>query len=270
MEFKSPIREKLNKEKYEDDVLDVAYKFAIRTNKEFGTFIRAITLFGSAAKNTEKKESKERDIDILVVIDDVRLEITEELAQTYRIMIEKIISDISPRLHITTLKLTSVWEYARAGDPVIINILRDGVNIIDTGFFEPLQILLKQGRIRPTPESVWNYFVRAPTSLHNANWHILKAISDMYWAVIDSAHAALMKIREIPTSPEKVAEMMKEKLVAPGVIEKKYPKIMEEFYDISKKIQRGEIKRLTGLDYDKYYAKAKDFVERMQRFIEKK
>ena len=64
----------------------------------------------------------------------------------------------SEKLHITTLKFTSFWEYIRAGDPVGVNILREGMALIDSGFFEPMQQLLIQGKMRPSPEAVWVYF----------------------------------------------------------------------------------------------------------------
>jgi len=109
--------------------------------------------------------------------------------------------------------MTSFWEYIRNGDPIAINILRDGVALIDTGFFEPLQVLLRRGRIRPTQESIWLYFIRAPNTLHNSKWHILQATLDIYWACVDACHAALMKIGETPPTPEHVADLLEDKLV---------------------------------------------------------
>src|SRR3989338_8764278 len=47
--------------------------------------------------------------------------------------------------------------------------------------------------LRFTAESIWTYYIRAPNTLHNSKWHLLQATLDLYWAVIDAAHAALMK-----------------------------------------------------------------------------
>ncbi|MCJ7757484.1 MAG: hypothetical protein MUP24_05005, partial [Gillisia sp.] len=85
---------------------------------------------------------KGSDIDILIIIDDVRAELTAEFVEAYRVIVEKIAFKISKKLHITTLKLTNFWDYTRAGDPIVINMLRDGIPLMDYGFFEPLQILL--------------------------------------------------------------------------------------------------------------------------------
>src|SRR3989338_9227717 len=177
---------------YPDDEFKIAREFALRLYKEFGDFLRSLILFGSV---TQKKDlSREADIDILVVIDDVRVRFTRELTQTYRIITEKVLADLEggERLHVQSMKLTSFWEYVRAGDPVAINILRYGIALIDTGLFDPLQALLDEGRIRPSQEAVFTYFTMAPASVHRAKHHLLSAITDLYWGTIDAAHAALM------------------------------------------------------------------------------
>lgn len=196
MEFDIQKRKKQVSESYSKDVLDLAYNFSKRVYKEFAKFIKAIVLFGSTAR---KKQEGKGDVDLLIIVDDVSIIIDQEFVQAYRLIVEKIVAEVSPaKLHVTTLKFTSFWEYVRAGDPVAVNILRDGVPIVDSGFFEPLQILLYQGRIRPSLESMWSYFNKAPITLHNSKWHIKQAVLDLYWAVIDSAHAALMKLNEVP------------------------------------------------------------------------
>lgn len=265
MESKIPKTKSPNVEKYAEDDLRTAYRFAQKIYQEFGTFLKAVVLFGSTTKLPQKRG----DIDILVLIDDATLTLTPELVETYRIIIEKSIAEISTRLHVISLKLTTFWEYVRAGDPVGINILRDGVAILDTGFFDPLQALLLRGRIKPSPEAIWNYFARAPKTLHNSRWHLLQATLDLYWAVIDSAHAVLMKVGEIPPSPDHVADLMEEKLAKPKLIERKYVDLMKRFYTLSKKIIYREIKDISGKEYEHYYKDAEMFVNRMQEFINK-
>ncbi|MCX8147358.1 MAG: hypothetical protein N3D84_02735 [Candidatus Woesearchaeota archaeon] len=269
MEFKVEKRPKMNIERYSKEEFDIAFKFAEMAYKEFGSFIKSIAIFGSTAKK-EKKIPEEGDIDILIIVDDLSINITPAVAEAYRLIVEKLIRDISLRLHVTTLKLTSFWEFIRIGDPVAINILRDGLSLLDTGFFEPLQLLLKQGRVRPTAESVWNYYIRAPATMLNSKWHILQATLDLYWAVIDAAHAALMKNGEVPPSPEHVADLIEDKLVSKGKTIKKYADTMRKFYELSKKIAHREIKEISGEDYQKYYKEADDFVKEMKRLVEER
>ncbi len=254
-----------NLERYRKEDLDLAYKFTKDLHKELQTFVKAVVLFGSAARKTEEKGS---DIDLLVVIDDLSIHVNRDLVEAYRIIVQKIIANVSTRLHITSLRLTSFWEYVRNGDPIGINILRDGVPLIDTGFFEPLQVLLRQGRVRPTEESIWTYFMRAPNTLHNSKWHIMQAVVDLYWAVIDAAHAALMKVGEIPPSPNHVADLMEKKMVRKKLLEHKYVITMRNFYRLAKMIGHRQISEIKGQQFDKYFKEAEEFIGRMKKFID--
>ena len=265
MEFKVEKKPKFQEKKYSETDIEIAYKFTKKVHKEFGTFLRAAVLFGSSAAPGAKGGT---DIDILLIVDDVVYMLTPEIVEAYRVIIEKTIGDVSKNLHITTLKFTSFWEYIKIGDPVAINMLRNGVALLDTGFFYPLQLLLHQGRIRPTKEAVMSYFQRAPTTLFNSKWHILQATLDLYWACIDAAHASLMKMGEMPSAPKDVSVAMTEKLVKKGLIHKKYPKTMEKFYKLSKMILHREMKNIPGAEFDKLYLEAKDFVEAMRKIVE--
>ena len=268
MKFDIKHKKRQISESYDKEVIDIAYAFSKKVYKEFSEYIKEVVLFGSTAR---QKHGTKGDIDILIILDDVSILLDQQFVQAYRVILEKIIADINPKkLHVTTLKLTSFWEYIRAGDPVAINILRDGIPIIDTGFFEPLQALLFQGRIRPTNESMWAYFNKAPITLHNSKWHIKQGCLDLYWAVIDSAHAALMKLNEVPPSPSHVADLLEEKMVSKNLLDKKYPKIMREFYHLSKGILHDEIQEISGSQFDQYYKQAQEFVEEMRKFIEEK
>lgn len=255
-------------EKFNSKDIDIARKFAKKMYQEFGSFIRILALFGSVAKEAG---SGKRDIDLLVVVDDVRYKFSRELVQTYRIGTERVIADVEPeRLHVQSMKLTSFWEYVRAGDPVAINILREGIALIDTGIFDPLQLLLEQGRIRPSEESVWTYFTMAPSSIHRSKQHLLTATVDLYWAVIDSAHAVLMLEGEIPPSPDHVADFIELKLVSKGKLSKKHAETVRKMYRLFKQIIHREIKEISGYDYDKYKKDAEEFVNEMKKYIERK
>jgi len=258
--------EQKNLSRYLSEDIDIARKFAKIMYKEFNDFIQCLILFGSAAQNIHNPK---RDIDILVVLDDVRIKFSKELVETYRILTEKAIMNVDPqRLHIQSMRLSSFWEYVRAGDAVAINILRSGVALIDTGFFDPLQALLDQGRIRPSDESVWTYLTMSPASLHRSKQHILTATVDLYWAAIDAAHAALMAIDETPPSPDHITEMVDKKLSRPGHVKKRCTSIMKELYAVFKGIVHRDIKDISGKDYDSLRKKTDEFTTEMRAFVE--
>ncbi|RME54967.1 hypothetical protein D6777_02150 [Candidatus Woesearchaeota archaeon] len=252
---------------YDKEGFELAKKFAKLLYKEFGDFIKAVVVFGSVVQ----KKKKVNDVDILVIIDDVSIKLSDELAETYRVIVEKIVAKVDiKRLHIQSMKFTNFWEYARAGDPVAINILRYGTALIDTGFFDPLQALLDEGRIRPSQEAIYTYLVMAPASLKKAKDHLLNATVDLYWAVIDAAHAALMKYGEIPPSPDHVADLMEKTLIRDKLITTKSAKTMRMFYKLFKDIVNREIKQVSGKQYDQYKKQAEEFVENIKKYIDKK
>ena len=127
MEFEIKKKGLVNAGQYNKENIDLAYKFASEAYKEFKGLVKSIVLFGSTARGKESN-----DIDVLIIVDDVSVNLTREMVETYRIINQKIVSKVSDKLHITTLKLTTFWEYVRAGDPVAINILRDGVAVVKT------------------------------------------------------------------------------------------------------------------------------------------
>lgn len=267
MRFDIKKRENPSYKGYSRENLAIARTFSKKLYDEFGNFISALVLFGSTARSQQKSN----DIDILVVLDDVRVIFTQELVETYRILTEKTIAKINPdKLHVHSMTLTSFWEYMRNGDPVAINILRDGISLIDNGFFDPLKVLLADGRIRPSTEAVYNYYNLAPASILRAKQSLLNAAVNLYWGVIDSAHAALMSEGEIPPSPDHVAEIFDKRLVKTGKIKRKYKDILNDIYLLSKKIIHREKKELTGREYDKYKAMAEEFIKEIRKYLEKK
>lgn len=268
MEFKLKKKEHPNVLKYGGEDFKIAKKFAEEIKKELGDFLKSVVLFGSAMR--PEKSPYEKDIDILMIIDDLTLMISPEVVQAYRIITENTAAKISKRLHITTTKLSTFWDQARNGDPLAVNMLRDGMPLQDVGIFEPLQELLFQGRIRPTKESVWIYFTRAPLTIKSAEWHLLQASLDLYWAVIDSAHAALMHAGEIPPAPSHISRLINEKLVKRRLVDKRYVQVMDFFYNLSKKITHREVRDIPGKEFDKYKALAHEFVDAMRKVIEKR
>lgn len=266
MEFQIERKVDENLYKYPTEDVRIAQRFAQELQKELGNFLMGVIMFGSSARRENTENS---DIDILVISDDAGYKITDPLVEAYRIIVETVIGKVSTKLHVTSMTYSSFWEHVKTGDPVIVNVLRDGVALIDTGFFKPLHWLLKMGRIRPSEESVWRYFGRSPMTLLNSRWHVLQATLDLYWSVIDAAHAALMRRNEIPPTPEHVAEMLQRVYVQQRLLEPRYVQTMERFYKLMKMITHREIKDVSGEEYERYYKEAEDFVLRMRKLIEK-
>lgn len=257
-------RERDVKYHYSEKDVELAKKLAHNLNKELNDILKAVIVFGSVARGDAKKGS---DIDVLVILNDLTFVLSDEVLQSLRVLIENVAGKISNDFHITQMHLSSFWDYVRQGDPVIVNMLREGMPVYDEGFFLPAQLLLDSGRIRPTKEAVWTYYQRAPKTLKNAEGHLLGAIVDMYWACIDAAHAALMHVGIVPGAPSHVAELLNEHFVKKGLLDASYVKILRQFYDLAKNIGHQQLVKMSGKDVDKYLAQAQDFVKRMKYIL---
>jgi predicted nucleotidyltransferase/uncharacterized protein (UPF0332 family) len=249
------------------DEKDIALDFAAKAYEKFNKIIKSVVLFGSQTKNTSVSGS---DIDIIIVIDDASVQWDQELIAWYREELGKLIK-INPykkELHINSVKLTTWWQDLIRGDPVIINILRFGEPLIDFGgFFSPLKILLQEGKIKSTPEAVYSALQRAPLHLARSRASELNSIEGLFWAMVDSAHAALMSAKQIPPSPEHVPIMLKEIFVDTNNLKMNYVIDYRDLYLLHRKIIHGDITDLKGSEIDIWQAKTESFVQEMTRLV---
>jgi len=248
---------------------DIAEDFATKVYKKFDKIIKSIILFGSQTKQTQTATS---DIDIIIVIDDASISWDTELIAWYREELGKIVA-VNPykkELHVNTVKLTTWWQDLIRGDPVIINIIRYGEVILDFGgFFNPQKVLLAQGKIRSTPESIYNALQRAPLHLARSRVSELGAIEGLYWAMVDSAHAALMAIKQLPPSPEQVPIMLKEHFVEKRMLDMRYVVWFRDLYLLHRNIVHGSITDIKGTEVDSWQQRTEEFVRVMAELVKK-
>lgn len=248
---------------------DIAIDFAMKVHQKFDRLVKASVLFGSQAKDTATHGS---DIDIILIIDDASISWDLELISWYREELAKLIETANYRreLHVNTVKLTTWWQDLLYGDPVVINILRYGEALIDSGgFFNPLKALLLQGKIHSTPEAVYAALQRAPNHLARSHISEINAIEGIYWCMIDSAQAALMTAGKIPPSPEHIPLMLKEAFVNSGLLSIDAVKALRDLYALHKSILHREIRSIKGAEIDKWQETADKFMRDMTSIIDK-
>ena len=241
--------------------------FATKVYKKFDKMIKSVVLFGSTIKQTATNGS---DIDIIIIIDDVSIKWDQELIAWYREELNKIIraNPYNKELHINTVKLSTWWEDLMKGDPVVINVLRYGESIIDFGgFFEPLKYLLINGKIKSTPEAIYSCLERAPQHLARSKLSELGSIEGLFWAMVDSSHAALIAADVLPPSPEHIPIDLKETFVNAGKLKIKYVVWYRDLFLLHKKITHGEITDLKGVEIDDWQEKTKEFLEVMGNLV---
>ena len=89
-----------------------------------------------------------------------------------------------------------------------------------------------------------------------------------YWAMVDSAQAALMTAGKLPPSPEHIPEMLYKTFVEQGMLKANYVKAMKELSELHKGIMHGQVTNIKGQEIDEWQGSAEDFLKEMTRIID--
>ena len=246
---------------------EIAMDFAVKAYKKFDKIIKSIVLFGSTVK---KESTTGSDIDIILIIDDASIIWDQKLIAWYRDGLEKLLraNPYRKSLHINTVKLSTWWEDLMRGDPVVLNILRYGEPMLDlAGFFEPLKFLMLNGKIKATPESIYSCLQRAPMHITRSKTAELSSIEGLYWAMVDSAHAALIAEGITPPSPEHIPIELKEIFVDKNRLKIDYVKWYRDLLALHKEISHGNITDLKGVEIDMWQERAEKFLGIMAKLV---
>ncbi len=246
---------------------EIAMDFATKVYKEFDTMIKSIVLFGSSVKMDSTEKS---DIDLIVLIDDVSIKFDEELIAWYRKRLEVLLNQnkYQKPLHISTVKLSSWWNDLLRGDPVVLNILRSGETLIDFGgFFAPLRLLLKEGKIRATPESIYTLLERSPVHFARAKSAMLAVVDGLYWGMVDASHAVLIAADIMPASPEDIGQVLDEHFVKNKLLDRKYVKYYDIVHTIAKDIVHGTKTSIEGKMLDELIEMSDEFLAVMSKLV---
>ena len=259
---------KKNYSKFRTDK-DIAMDFATKVQRKFDHLIKATVLFGSQVSGEIKPGS---DIDILIILDDASINWDMELTAWYREELSKLITEqnYSRDLHVNTIRLTTWWRDLLHGDPVVLNIVRQGQVLIDIGgFFNPIKSLMIQGKIHSTPEAVYAALQRSPYHLTRSKMSMLNAVEGVYWCMVEAAKAALITLGKLPPSPEHITKMLHENFVETGVLKSEFVKWYHNIHILHKQIAHGEIKMVKAQEIETSQIRAEEFMKKMVEIIDK-
>jgi predicted nucleotidyltransferase len=260
MDFAQKRRFSANEQKYHIENLKVVREFSKSLILEMRSVVKAIVLFGSNTKDTLRKDS---DIDLMIVLDNVSVFVTPELREAYRIIVNKLVAESEKQLHIMTVNFSDLWDMARKGDPLLLNVLRYGLAIYDNNLIDPMQYLLEIGKIRPSREAVNNYMARSETLLTETRKHLEDAVLDLYYSVVDMVHATLMIEGMMPPAPKDMPGLFRKRFK--GTKLEKSCGVIEEFYKVAKEIERNR-GSVDGKLYDALNKRASVFIAALKSY----
>tara|TARA_Y100000310_G_C20678459_1_gene814452 strand:+ start:760 stop:2535 length:1776 start_codon:yes stop_codon:yes gene_type:complete len=248
------------------------------TIKKFEKYIVSYVAAGSLFRG-----EKSNDIDVYIVVDDTdvrrmtRGELKEKLRQLIQTMAfeASAITGVKKQFHVQTYILTDFWESVKDAHPVIFTFLRDGVPLYDRGVFSPWRLLLKMGRIKPSPESIEMHMNVGESLLERAKKKLLMlAGEDLYYATLNPSQAALMLHGIAPPTPKETVKLLKEIFVKKEkILEQKYVNTLDRIIKFFKDMEHGDVKNITGAEVDKLLKDVEDYLKRIKKLfnqIEKK
>lgn len=244
--------------------------------KKFERYVVSYVLAGSLVREEATKTS---DIDVYVVIDDTdvkrmsRFELKEKLrAIIYSYTIEAselagVKNKLSPQVYI----LTEFWEAVKDAHPVIFTFIRDGVPLYDRGAFMPWKLLLKMGKIKPSPEAIDMFMSLGEKVAENVKRKLNEIVTeDIYWGVITPSQALIMLYGLPPPTPKEIQQGIFRKIFVEKekLLESKYADILEKIVDIYKKYEHEEIKTVSGKEIDVLLEQSSDYIKRLKELMQ--
>jgi len=236
-------------------------------------YVVSYVVTGSVVRGDSTDES---DLDTYIIIDDtdVTRMTSNELLTKLRNMIHTMGFEIESKLgiknklHTQVHVLTDVWNSIKNANPVVFTFLRDGIPLYDRGMYGPWKLLLKKGKITPTPEAIDNYLKSGRLALARVSAKLREiAMEDLHWATVTPTQGVLMLQGIPPIAPKEVSAMIREHLVKPGLLEEKYAKIWDDLFKLRKDIEHKRIKEVNAkmvLDNTK---KAEEYLDRFEKLF---
>lgn len=239
--------------------------------KKFEKYVVSYVIAGSVVRSDATKTS---DVDVYIVIDDTDVKRMSrfELKDKLKAIIYSYVSDaseiagvknkLSPQIYI----LTEFWEAVKDAHPVIFTFIRDGVPLYDRGAFMPWKLLLRMGKIKPSPEAI-DMFMSLGERVSEAVKHKLNEIvtEDIYWGVITPSQAILMLYGLAPPTPKETVELMRKVFVEDEkLLELKYVKILEKIVGIYKNYEHEKVKTISGKEIDELLEESADYIKRLK------
>lgn len=252
------------KEKIKKEIFKKADLFKKECLKKYKELIKTIFIFGSYLR---KDFTKESDLDILVLLDDTKMRITEEFKDSVADYLYNVAKDIDKRLHVQPpWTVTEFWDMVRISHPLLLTILRDGWALYDQGFFIPMKKLLERGKIPASLEAVELLMATAPKKIERAKTvKLYQVTEDCYYAMLNSSQAVLMYLGKPVPDPKNTPKAVKEYLVDSKLLNKKYFDILEDILKFRKDVEHKKIKKISGAEVDEWLKKSENYVKQMQK-----
>lgn len=254
-------KEEVVEEKPSEEVIEKVVKFANEARKQYGNVVKSILIFGSAARG---KMTKGSDIDVWVILDDTATKSSENLDKicTQLYLIAHELKD----LHIQITPLTEFWMWLKAGSPELVNFLRYGFPIYDSGFIKPVQRMLQMGLLPPSEETVLLKTKASEARYKKIKLDLKNMIFELRYAATEIIQAVVMYYYKTQPDQKAIPEFL-EKLIQEKKLEKEYKGKFEELNKLWKDIDHKIIEDVTPQHLERALNLTKEIIDRFKSLL---
>jgi len=243
--------------------------------KKFEKYVVTYIVAGSFIRGESKKGS---DVDVYIVIDDT--DVTRMTGGELQSKLRSIVSSMAWEakdmsgsemiIHPQVWILSDMWNSLKNANPVIFTVVRDGVPFYDRGLFSPWRLLLKQGKVTPSPEAVTSQMKFGKEYLGRIKYKLKDiALDDFFWATFTPTQGALMMVGVAPPTPKETVALARKHLMKPGLLDEKDIQILERILKLRKDVEHGEVQDVSGKDIADRLADAEKYLEKLEKIFKK-
>lgn len=243
--------------------------------RKFEKYVATYAVGGSLVRGTADKDS---DVDTFVVIDDTdvkkmpRMQLLERLRSYIYDYIREAtaLAGVKNILNVQVYLMTDFWQSVKDATPVIFTFIRDGVPMHDRGTFLPWKLLLKMGKIKPSPEAVDTFMKYGEQNDALVKRRMIDAMIDIYWGVVTPTQALMMLAGQAPPVPKTIVEdVRKEFMEKEKIMDMKELKILEKVVKLYKDYEHGKLQGISGAEMDQLLKDAGEYDKKLKELRKK-
>jgi predicted nucleotidyltransferase len=242
-------------------LIEKSVKLMNEVRKKFGEIVKSVLIFGSVARGDLKPTS---DADVWIILDDTLSKTSVDLERVK----EEIVSmaESLKDLHVQTTYLTEFWQWVRAGSPELVNFLRYGLVLYDTGFVKPVQRMLQLGLLPPSEEVIKLKQKTSEIRLERIKGDLKNLVFDLRYCASDMIQAVVMYYYKTQPDPKDIAKYL-EKMIEEGKIERDILEKWKEIDKLWKDVDHQIVKEVDGEYVQKTLKLTQEIVERMKKLL---
>ncbi|MBI5148791.1 hypothetical protein HZA33_03865 [Candidatus Pacearchaeota archaeon] len=240
---------------------DALKEFCSSLLRHHRKFIKAIWLLRA------EEAMKSKDFTLIVLLDDfksdyiVKKKIELVAAETEKKLAEK----YNFKIHVGFSMLSDYFEAIMLNKIDVFSEINASEALFDpTGFFLPLQELVRRGKIHGTKENLLHLILNVKERIKRVSDFKIEILSSLYAAIIDAGQAPLIAGNfSIPLQKE-VAIELERNFARRKMLDRRFIEIYNELVHYYKDYEYGKIKEINGELLDLFLKKARLFIERME------